>query len=132
MLVSIAAAARRFGVEPTEQAVTAALGEPAGIEDHAAFMARQFPSIAASGPVRIHDRIATALPGGPNEKTARDRAFGKRRAADSGPAVAVPSTPATMVVHDLPGFLVGPEAAKAKPFDLAEARRVQRTAPGHF
>jgi hypothetical protein len=45
MRVSIAAAARRFGVEPTEAAVSAALAGADDEAEHDAYMAQHFPGV---------------------------------------------------------------------------------------
>jgi hypothetical protein len=61
MRVAVHTLAAKLGVPPTERAVTAALSQHAEDADHAAFMARHFPRIAASTPTAANEKRAAMV-----------------------------------------------------------------------
>jgi hypothetical protein len=118
MRIPIAAAARRLGVEPNEQAVRAALAEDA---QHDAFMAQHFPQVRAS---LARGRIAASTPTEANEKRAAMNRIdeGARRDPFTRPGsirpVVMPpaSASSTYAETPLPGF--GAPASFGRPGEV--------------
>jgi hypothetical protein len=109
MRVAVHTLAAKLGVPPTERAVTAALSQHAEDADHAAFMARHFPRIAASTPTAANEKRAQM---NRIDEAARRDPF--TRPGSVRPVVMPPSSASsTYAETPLPGLGAGPSFGRA-------------------